>query len=454
MNRNNFIEECWSPYPPAQAGWRDVADYIAQSVSGGVVCGRLSLNKDARWLLSSGGATIEIDLSKVETWMGELRKQTPFEVSLLADGDLVAVRIEQRIEQTSWQRSAGALKLIAASLMLLVPAQEALPPSSEGFDVARSRAWSDFIQTIRNFFVVRGFIEAATPTLVPSPGTEPYLEPFSTFWEIGSFRREFFLPTSPEFHLKKMLTLGWTKIFEFKSCFRNGEIGPHHQPEFLMLEWYRAYADLDSIANDVEQLLLELCARFCPESAPPTLARTTMVDLFAQHFSGFALRADTSRAELIDLAERIGVCVSPDDDWNDVFFRIFIDKIEPSLGREGPLLVRGYPSSQAALSRIRSDGFADRFEVYWRGLEIANAFHELNDPLENETRFAEDAAKKTELGRRPVPRDEKLMSALRYGLPPSGGIALGAERLFMALLEIESIDHVRAFPIRQSSATS
>ena len=117
------------------------------------------------------------------------------------------------------------------------------------------------------------------------------------------------------------------------------------------------------------------------------------------------------------------------------------------MGENGPLLVSNYPPSQAALSRLGADGFAERFEVYWNGLELANAFHELNDPAENERRFAEDAALKVALGKPRVPRDENLMRALKRGLPPSGGIALGVDRLFMAMFGIKEIAETRAFPL-------
>jgi lysyl-tRNA synthetase class 2 len=303
------------------------------------------------------------------------------------------------------------------------------------------------LKTVREFFEARGFIEAATPTLVASPGTEPFLDPFETEWVFGSARHKFFLPTSPEFHLKKMLSFGWTRVFELKTCFRNGELSPSHQAEFLMLEWYRAYATLDAIADDVGALLDFLLMRLNPSHGIQKLTRTTMADLFAKAFAGFELRSTTSIDELRELAKSQAVHFDPTDSWDDVFLRIFIEKIEDKLGAEGPLLVRGYPPSQAALSRIAHNGFADRFEVYWRGLELANAFHELNDPIENQVRFKKDAELKAQLGKAAVPGDLKLLEAFESGMPPAGGIALGVERLFMALFEIQDISETRAFPL-------
>jgi len=388
-----------------------------------------------------------------------------FSETMLREGDLVCVsvvRASMSSMMPAFVEASGVgreeISVLADGCLLLVPvltekisSRRSSECSSGRFDVQRSKLWAEFLSEIRAFFVSRGFIEALTPTLDPSPGTEPFLEPFATMWEIGSRRRELFLPTSPEFHLKKMLVRGWTRVFEFKTCFRNGEIGAHHQPEFLMLEWYRAYRGLDAIADDVEDLIATLWQRFHGSAAAQApsqrLTRTTMAELFARKLEGFRLTPSTSRAELMELAIRHGVAVSESDDWDDVFFRLFLEKVENDLGANEPLLVRGYPPSQAALSRIGPDGFADRFEVYWRGLEIANAFHELNDPVGNETRFREDAEKKRVLGKKPVPVDEELIDSLYEGMPPSGGIALGLDRLFMALFGFETIEETRAFPL-------
>ena len=419
MNRESYLKDVWVPFPEAPAGSLNVADYLAISELDPnktfFVCGRLAEG----WTLNSEGHSVALSFIAPEL------------ASIFRAGDLVAVEL-------------GAGRKVSAAL-LLVPAKHTYHLDS-AFTPARSLAWNQFIATVREFFTSRLFIEARTPTLVPSPGTEPYLDPFKTDWKFGSRTTEFYLPTSPEFHLKKMLVAGWTRIFEMKPCFRNGEISEHHQPEFLMLEWYRAYSNLDAIADDVSALIDEV-VKLRPQLQVPRLKRTTVSGLFEKAFPGFTLQPQTTVAELSRLAKAYKISVADDDSFDDVFFRLFLEKIEPSLGVDGPLLVRGYPPSQAALSRIGADGFADRFEVYWHGLELANAFHELNDPAENEARFREDAERKKEIGKRAVPVDEKLIEALYAGMPPSGGIALGLERLFMALFGIQQINDVRAFPI-------
>ncbi len=406
MSRAEFLAQA-SKFPPAQDGWSDVREFSGE----GWVAGRVVKGHG----LSSGGKTLSLDLKEP-----------------VLEGDLVAVRIEK-----------GLVK----ETILLVAGEGVYDDDHAAFSVARSEQWALFLSSIRLFFLSRRFIEAQTPTLVPSPGTEPFLDPFSTEWFLGSHRRQLFLPTSPEFHLKQMLVRGWTRIFEMKPCFRNGEIGEHHQPEFLMLEWYRAYATLDAIADDVDQLLRSISSQFDVEA--PCLKRTTISELFAKAFHGFKLTPATTRDELAALAAREKIPVSADDTFDDVFFRLFLERIEAELGAEGPLLVSHYPPSQAALSRIGAHGFAERFEVYWKGLELANAFHELNDPLENEKRFAQDAEAKASLGKLAVPRDENLVRALKKGMPPSGGIALGVDRLFMALFGINEIGETRAFPLRR-----
>ena len=407
MTRDELLKD-WKKYPAASSDWSDVRMFKGE----GWVAGRIAINNE----LESGGANLKL----------------PAHTFPLLPGDLVAAEIR-------------ANKIVNFLLLFPTVNGERWTANGERFSVSRSEQWSLFLSAIRLHFLAKHFIEAQTPTLVPSPGTEPFLDPFSTEWFIGSHKQTLYLPTSPEFHLKQMLVKGWTRIFEMKPCFRNGEIGEHHQPEFLMLEWYRAYNNLNTIADDVDDLLQALAKQFGVNA--PKVKRTTIAQLFSDAFGGFQLTPFTTKDELIALAKQNSIATSEDDSFDDVFFRLFLEKIEHKLGAGGPLLVSLYPPSQAALSRIGEHGWAERFEVYWNGLELANAFHELNDPVENEKRFAEDAKNKNALGKPAVPRDENLVSALKTGMPPSGGIALGVDRLFMALFGIEKIEDTRAFPL-------
>jgi elongation factor P--(R)-beta-lysine ligase len=330
------------------------------------------------------------------------------------------------------------IKLLAPNL-----SERELPKNK--FDVERSKRWQSFAGLIRSYFRDREFTEVRTPTLVQSPGMEPHLDPFKTVFQFGRVKTEFFLPTSPEFHLKKMLSRGWRKIFEFKECFRNGEYGSHHQPEFLMLEWYRAYKDFESMIHDVKSLLGYLQDQFGSQVPFDEVEVTTMSDLFRKYCE-FDLKPSTPKGELEELCRRLAVGFEKNDSWDELFHRVFLEKIEPGL--RGPVIVRDFPPSQAALSKINSAGWADRFELYWNGFEIANAFHELNDPAEQRRRFEESAIERKRLGKEPVPIDPEFLEALEAGIPPAVGIALGVERLFLAYLNENDLVGARAFPTR------
>jgi lysyl-tRNA synthetase class 2 len=318
----------------------------------------------------------------------------------------------------------------------------ARPVAVQECDLLAEKAvkWSLFLLAIRQFFQDREFFEISTPTLAVSPGTEPFLDPLKVETEFGGFRETRYLITSPEFHLKKVVGAGVPRIFEIAKCFRNRESGHQHRIEFHMLEWYRSFADLDQIAQDVEALI----RLFCPDVH---LVRTNMPALF-QRFLGFQLNSNTTRDQLAALAEKHSIRTLNDDGFDDLFHKLFLERIEPYLNEvdEGnPVLVTDYPPTQAALARIGENGFAQRFEVYWHGLELCNAFHELNDPSENQRRLDGDLYQKKILGREPVPLDSELMRTFEHGMPPAAGIALGLERLFMAVYKTESIDLTRPF---------
>jgi lysyl-tRNA synthetase class 2 len=301
-----------------------------------------------------------------------------------------------------------------------------------------AQAFTAFVNQVRQFFVKRGLHEVFTPSLVPCPGLEPSLEPFQTEAHFGRFKKTLYLPTSPEIHLKKAMTAGWLDIFEIKPCFRRGEFSTHHENEFLMLEWYRGFADLEMIEADLRALLATL-------SAPP-LTVTDFASLFAR-FLDFRLTPETGVAELRALCERLDVFHQAEDSYNDLFHRVWIDRIEPELPALGPLLVKRFPPSQAALAKLDPDGWADRFEFYWNGLEIANAFNEVNSADEQLQRWSVEQGERARLGTSPVPQDPGLIEALRRGMPSSGGIALGVERLYMAWTEVDDIRELRLFSI-------
>ncbi len=295
--------------------------------------------------------------------------------------------------------------------------------------------FAKFVNAVRQFFISRGCNEVFTPTLVPCPGMEPSLEPFS----VGRT----YLPTSPEIHLKKALARGWTDIFEIKSCFRKGELSAHHEPEFTMLEWYRGFADLEMIIADLKALLEHLDTNgFMRQSAP--VAVTTFRKLFHEVLD-FELKPEATVEDLQGVARRLSLHSLPDDSFADLFHRLLIEHIEPRMREMGPLVVRDFPPSMAALAKLTAEGWADRCEFYWEGLEIANAFNEVNDPLEQKKRWQNDIEERKRLGTSTLAVDPSLIHALEAGMPPSGGIALGMERLYMACRGVDEIRELKLF---------
>ena len=297
--------------------------------------------------------------------------------------------------------------------------------------------WNGFLKSLRKFFETSGFLEIQTPTLVPSSGSETFLRPFTS--------NGYCLPTSPEFHLKRALVLGIENAFEIRSCFRQEENTPQHAAEFTMLEWYRSFAGIDAIQKDVYDLFkyvndnIEGAIRF-----DGSITLKSMAEVFREYLN-FDLTPQTSREELKKLAIDRRTHFDPSDSWNDLFHRLFIEHVEPRLGLVTPLILKDFPPSQSALARLNEKGWADRFEVYFRGFEIANAYDELNDPIENSKRFLTWQKEKRDLGSFVPPVDDGLIEALRLGMPTSGGIALGVDRLFMAFFGIKDIREIPVF---------
>jgi elongation factor P--(R)-beta-lysine ligase len=312
------------------------------------------------------------------------------------------------------------------------------PSSTFTLDIAKM--WSHFLAAVRTHLTAVGLQEVETPTLVINPGMEPELEPFHAALKNGRVQVPLFLATSPELHLKQLLAMGFSDIFEIKTVFRNEELTEFHEPEFHMLEWYRAFANLDAIEAD----LIGLVAAVAGETEP--VKKFSVAELFELH-TDFVLKPQTTRDELYTLAQKFSLAPSETMGFNDLFHLIWLSNVEPKMP-QGPVLLGHYPPSQAALSRIGSHGWAERFELYWKGVEIANAFHELNDPVEQRRRFESDQIKRVEYGRTPLKIDENFMTSLEYGMPPSGGIALGLDRLFMVANGFEALRSTRAFSVK------
>jgi lysyl-tRNA synthetase class 2 len=298
-----------------------------------------------------------------------------------------------------------------------------------------------FKDALRRFFLEQDFEEVESPILVRAPGQEPYLDPFRTRLEAEGRAEDRFLITSPEYFHKRLLAAGHERIFEVARVFRNGpsELQGLHHPEFLMVEWYRAYASYLEIMKDLEDLVSCLASGSgigCAQEVPAPFERLPVSEAF-RRFAGVDLdpylAGDPSFAVREAEEGRFGVRAADDPDTR--YFKILVSGVEPRLGLEGPVFLLDFPAAQSALAKIREDDkrLCERFELYIEGVELANGFTELNDPVEQEVRFRHEAAQRAARGGAPVPVDDDFLEALRLGMPPAGGVAVGFDRLFMVL---------------------
>ncbi|CAG0971038.1 Elongation factor P--(R)-beta-lysine ligase [Geobacteraceae bacterium] len=282
------------------------------------------------------------------------------------------------------------------------------------------------IQEIRRFFIEGGYLEVETPLRIPAPAPESHIDPVpADGW---------FLQTSPEICMKRMLAAGYGRLFQICHCWRAGERGRMHVPEFTMLEWYRAGTDYAGLMDECERLVRSVVEGMgfggklafrggTIDSAAPW-ERTTVRDAFVKH-GGMTMEEALER---------------------DVFDEVMVERIEPRLGNGRPTFIHDYPACRGALARLKPDDptVAERFELYIGGVELANAFSELTDPVEQRTRFESEAAFRAFRGQITIPLPENFLAELAE-MPPSAGIALGVDRLVMVLLDAASIDEVVAF---------
>ncbi len=312
----------------------------------------------------------------------------------------------------------------------------------------------------RSFFMGRDFLEVETPVLQVSPGLEPHLMAFATELVAADQQssRPFYLHTSPEFAMKKLLAAGLPRIFQLAHVFRNGERASTHSPEFTMLEWYRTGA-YEAIIADTGALVRDLAAVAgkavvswrgidCDLSVEPEIV--TVQQAFAKFADGIDLLATVGdMPALIAQARRIGVRVGEGDRWDDLVLRILAERIEPRLGAGRPSFLSEYPVEMAALARVKSGNpmVAERVELYIAGVEIANGFGELTDAAEQRRRFIADMDLKEQLYGQRYPIDEEFLAALEHGMPDSAGMAVGFDRLVMLLAGAEQIDDVLWVPI-------
>lgn len=287
-------------------------------------------------------------------------------------------------------------------------------------------ARATIIQEIRRFFVDGGYLEVETPLRIPAPAPEAHIDAIPA--------NDWFLQTSPELCMKRMLAAGYERLFQICHCWRAEERGRLHLSEFTMLEWYRANADYRAIMTDCENLMRALVAGLGQGTS--ISFRKMSIDV-GDEWERLTVREAFDRYSEISMEEALAL---------DRFDEIMVESIEPVLGLERPTFIHDYPASRSALARLKADdsSVAERFELYIGGLELANAFSELNDPVEQRRRFEHEAAFREELRRQVYPLPEPFLAELAT-MPPSAGIALGVDRLVMVLLDAARIDDVVAF---------
>jgi lysyl-tRNA synthetase class 2 len=285
---------------------------------------------------------------------------------------------------------------------------------------------------VRAFFEGRDFVEVETPLLVPSPGLDVHLSAF----EVKTGRETRYLSTSPEYQMKRLLAEGCSRIFQITKAFRNDEQGERHNPEFTMLEWYRAPADVDAVMRDTEELvrsITEGSVRLETMTVDTTAPFRQMTVL--QAYEAFA---GVSAEETLAMAEHD----------EDRFYRLLVDQVEPRLEGLGAVFLTEYPATQASLARRKPGDprVAERFELYVAGVELCNGFGELTDPTEQRERLERDQRVRAARGLPVYPIDGQFLRALERGLPPCAGNALGLDRLVALACGTRRIEEVMAFP--------
>lgn len=462
---------------------------------------------DDGFVLQDEGGRVDL------AWEGEVRVGDI--VSVMGRKELV----EQTVDELRATTLGGALKtadeidttirggggMVAVSVDVLVPCEDDFfirkgDPNYrkmvlDRLIMERMKKRAEILDFVRGFFKERGFLEVETPSLVRLPGMEPYLDVFETEFVSeaqgnaggrgddggqsnaggqanaggrgnaegqpnAGWRERMFLVTSPEYAMKKLLVGGAEKIFQICKSFRNKETDSTlHNPEFTLLEWYRAYADYGSIMQDTEELV---CALAVAVNGAPVIRfggevidvstpwpRLKVKDAFLQH-AGISHEVFLNEERLRAAVRAKGYRVSDEAPFDELFFVVFMNEIEPKLGMEKAVILYEYPAEMAALSRVcEGDArYAERFEAYVGGVELCNAFSELNDWKEQARRLAFEREERRKMGKVDYDVDSSFIEALKFGMPPSGGNALGIDRLVMLLLDVSDIRDVMFFPQR------
>lgn len=309
--------------------------------------------------------------------------------------------------------------------------------------IPQLRQRAALIARIRQFFAQRNVLEVDTPAMSHATVTDMHLHTFQTQFVGPGYAQgsQLFLMTSPEFHMKRLLAAGSGCIYQLGKAFRNEENGRYHNPEFTMLEWYRVGFDHHQLMDEMDDLLQLVLQCGAAERMTYQQAFLTVLGVCPLEGTMAELKSVAARLGLSDIAEA-------EEDRDTLLQLLFSIGVEAKIGQQVPAFVYDFPASQAALAKINLNDprVADRFEVYFKGIELANGFHELDNAQEQLRRFEQDNHKRVEMGLAEQPIDYHLIAALQSGLPECAGVALGVDRLIMLALGCDHIDQVTAFP--------
>jgi lysyl-tRNA synthetase class 2 len=305
-----------------------------------------------------------------------------------------------------------------------------------GARLANLRKRQQLKRVVQSYFDTAGFLEVDTPAIVPCPGLDVHLDALEVTGMRAGAR---WLHTSPEYQMKRLLTTSLPGIYQLGKAFRRGEQGRLHEPEFTMLEWYRTFSDAETVMRDTEQLVAAAARDLVGSLVVPGSGAGAGVDV-TPPWDRMSVEHAFERFAGIALAD-----VLPDE---EKYFQLLAERIEPQLGRERATFLTDYPARMASLAKLsaKDPRYAERFEAYIDGVELCNGFSELTDASEQRARFERDRSERAQLGSTVYPVDEYFMAALEEGIPPSGGNALGFDRLLMLLVGARHIDEVIALP--------
>lgn len=297
------------------------------------------------------------------------------------------------------------------------------------------------LKSIRDFFAARDVLEVETPLMCHTSVTDPFITSIPALFQAHPTKTEqrYYLQTSPEYAMKRLLAADSGSIYQITKAFRQGEISRLHNPEFTMLEWYRVGFNHHQLMDEMDELLQLILKT-------PHATRTTYQSLFQTHLSIDPLSATVEDLATCAAQQHIDVAadIQDTDTWLDI---LMTHCIEPQLGQTAPVFVYDFPASQAALARLSEHDprVASRFEVYFHGMELANGFHELQNASEQRKRFENNLQERKKLGLVELPIDEHFLAALQYGLPDCAGVALGIDRLVMLALQRPRIQEILSF---------